>query len=168
MPATEAEMMEACMKAATPGAHHQKLEAFAGTWKAKVRHWMQPGADPHESTGTMTNTWVLGNRFLKQDYQDDAGQFEGTGYWGYNNITGRYEGFWIDGMTTGMSHEVGTVDGTGKVWEMSGETEFPTAGQKMSKRSVITLESADRHVMEMYYGGPDGGEFKALVIEYTR
>ena len=166
MPATEAEM-EACMKAGMPGEHHRKLELFVGTWKAKVKHWMQPGADPDESTGVSTNTWVLGNRFLKQDYKDDSGRFEGTGYWGYNNITGRYEGFWIDTMSTGMSHETGSVDGAGTVWKMSGEVEFPAPGRKMTKRSVITVHGPDRHVIEMHFGSADG-EFKALEIEYTR
>jgi hypothetical protein len=167
MPATEAEM-EACRKAGTPGTHHRKLDPFAGTWNARVRHWMHPGADANESTGTMTSTWVLGNRFLKQEYKDDSGQFEGTGFWGYNNVTGRYEGFWIDVMMTGMTYDVGDCDEAGKVWTMSGESEFPTAGRKVAKRTIITLLGPDRHVMEMHYTGPDGDEFKALEIEYAR
>ncbi len=49
-----------------------------------------------------------------------------------------------------------------------GEAEFPTAGNRMTKRSVITLHGPDRHTMEMYFSGLDGAEFKAMEIEYTR
>ena len=160
--------MEACVKAGTPGDAHRKLEPFAGTWKATVRHWMEPGAEPNVSTGVMNNTWVLGHRFLQHEYRDDSGMFEGSGYWGFNNITGRYEGLWIDTMSTGLMTDAGDCDEAGKVWEMVGEADFPTAGQKMTKRSVITLHSPDRHTMEMYFSGPDGAEFKAMEIEYTR
>ena len=36
--------MEACMRAATPGEAHQRLEQFAGTWKAtaQIRHRVAP------------------------------------------------------------------------------------------------------------------------------
>jgi hypothetical protein len=165
MPATET---DAYVQAATPGEAHRKLDPFAGTWKAKVRHWMHPGAEPNESTGVMTNTWVLGHRFLRQEYQDDSGQFEGTGFWGYNNVTGRYEGFWIDVMMTGLTYDVGACDKAGKVWTMRGETEFPTAGQKVTKRTIISLHGPDRHVVEMYFAKSGGDEFKALEIEYVR
>ena len=160
--------METCIRAGTPGDAHRKLEPFAGTWKARVRHWPQPGAEPDVSTGVMNNTWVLGHRFLHQDYRGDDGTFEGSGYWGFNNVTGRYEGLWVDSMSTGMMTDSGDCDGAGKVWEMVGESEFPTAGNKMTKRSVITVHGPDRHTMEMYFSGPDGAEFKAMEIEYTR
>ncbi|MHC4992777.1 MAG: DUF1579 domain-containing protein [Planctomycetota bacterium] len=165
MPETD---MEACVQAAAPGDAHRRLDAFAGTWKAKVKHWMEPGADPNESTGVMTNRWELGHRFLRQDYRDDSGMYEGSGYWGYNNITGRYEGMWVDTMSTNLQTETGNCDEAGKVWEMTGESEFPAAGQKMTRRSVITLHGPDRHAMEMYFSGPDGAEFKVMEIEYTR
>ena len=54
--------MEACMKAATPGEAHRKLDQFTGTWKAATKHWMQPGAEPVVGKGTMTNTWILAAR----------------------------------------------------------------------------------------------------------
>lgn len=163
--------MEACIKAGTPGEAHQKLDYFAGTWQATVKHWMEPGSEPHESSGTMTNTWVLGNRFLRQDYSGEGmggGTFEGTGYFGFNNVTGKYEGLWIDSMSTGMMTEAGDCDESGTVWTMTGQAEFPTPGTIMTKRSVITVHDKNRHTLEMYFAGPDGNEFKAMEIEYTR
>ncbi len=163
--------MEAMTKAGTPGDAHKKLDQFAGTWKAKVTHWMEPGAPPSVSAGTMKNTWVLGKRFLRQDYTGEAFggmSFEGSGYFGFNNVTGRYEGFWIDIMSTGMMSEAGTCDKSGKVWTMVGKMEFPAAGNVMSKRSVITVHDKNRHTLQMFFAGPDGKESKAMEIEYTR
>ena len=160
--------MEACIKAGMPGDAHTRLDQFAGTWKATIKHWMEPGAEPSVTTGVMTNTWILGKRFLRQDHKTDGGSFEGTGYWGYNNVSGRYEGLWIDSMTTAMMTDAGDCDEAGKVWTMVGEAEDPGSGRKLTKRSVITLHDANRHTMEMYFGGPQGGEFKVMEIEFTR
>ena len=136
--------MEACMKAATPGEAHKKLEYFVGTWKAKVKCWMDPAGEPEESAGTIKNTWVLGKRYLRQDYSGEGmggGPFEGTGYFGFNNVTGNYEGFWIDSMSTGMMTETGRVDRAGKVWTMTGEAEYPTAGAIMKAKALTPSES---------------------------
>ena len=162
--------MEACMRAATPGEAHQRLEQFAGTWKATAQHWMDPEGEPMTSTGLMKNTWVLGRRFLRQDYRGDSADhpFEGTGYFGFNNVTGSYEGMWIDSMSTGMSTDCGACDSGGQVWTMEGDMQDPASGAIMTKRSVVTVHDTDHHTMEMFFSGPDGHEFKAMQIDYTR
>ena len=158
---------EACMQPGTPGVEHERLEQFAGTWKATTRHWMSPDADPQVGTGIMTNTWVLGSRFLRQDYLADGGEFEGTGYWGYNTITGEYEGLWIDTMSTGMLTDAGTCNDAGDEWTMRGETVFPAFPKPCKKRTVIKVVDADHHLMEMYMD-MGTGENKVMEIEYER
>ncbi len=153
------------------GPAHQRLKPFEGTFKSIVRIWMGPG-DPNVSTGTMTNTLELGGRFLRQEYQGDASEgpfpnFEGRGFWGYNNVTQKYEGFWIDNASTIMQTEQGDVDDTGKVWTMVGEMPNPQTGGMMKRRSIITLQDDDHHTMEMYFE-VEGQENKAMEIEYTR
>ncbi len=153
------------------GPAHQRLKPFEGTFKSIVRIWMGPG-DPNVSTGTMTNTLELGGRFLRQEYQGDASEgpfpdFEGRGFWGYNNVTRKYEGFWIDNASTIMQTEQGDVDDTGKVWTMVGEMPNPQTGGMMKRRSIITLQDDDHHTMEMYFE-VEGQENKAMEIEYTR
>lgn len=151
---------------------HKKFEPFKGTFRAEVKMWMGPG-DPHVSTGMMTNASDLGGRFLRQMYKGDPGagpfpDFEGRGFWGYNTVTKKYEGFWIDTASTFMQHETGDLDASGKVWTMIGEFTNPQTGQPMKKRSVITLQDNDHHRMEMFFPGPDGKEMKAMEINYTR
>ena len=50
---------------------------------------------------------------------------------------------------------------------MVGEMTDPT-GNKMKKRSVITLQDNDHHKMEMFFAGPDGNEAKGMEISYER
>ncbi len=150
---------------------HKRFEPFAGTFKAEVKMWMGPG-DPMVSTGVMTNTLVLGGRFLEQVFKGDPGggpfpDIEGRGFWGYNKATNKYEGFWIDTASTEMQTQVGEVDSTGRVWTRVGDMTDPK-GNTLKKRSVITLEDNDHHKMEMFFSAPDGKEFKAMEIRYER
>ncbi len=153
-----------------PTANHERLTPFVGKFRAEVKIWMGPG-DPNVSTGTMTNTFALGGRFLRQEYKGDPNDgpfpsFEGHGYWGFNKATGKYEGFWIDNASTIMQVDAGDVDDSGKRWEMKGEMVGPT-GDPFVKRSVITLDDEDHHSIEMFFIHGDQ-ESKAMEIRYTR
>lgn len=154
-----------------PGPEHEQLKPFEGTFRAQVKIWMGPG-DPMVSTGTMENTMDLGGRFLRQTYTGDPSQgpfpnFEGRGFWGYNQIAKQYEGVWIDNASSVMQTDAGTIDSTGKVWTMSGAVPDPQTGASITKKSIITLQDDDHHRIEMYFV-KDGQEFKGMEIEYTR
>ena len=161
---------EHCMPAG-PGAEHQRLHDFVGTWKATVTMWMGPG-EPMVSTGTMVNTMELDGRYLREEYKGDPNDgpfpaFMGKGYWGFNDARGVYEGFWIDNASNQMGVERGDFDPGTKSWEMKGETVMPGMGAA-EKRSVITLVSKNEHTMEMYFTGPDGHEVRCMHIKYVR
>ncbi|MBT8485686.1 MAG: DUF1579 domain-containing protein [Phycisphaerae bacterium] len=162
-----------CAAMGTTTEHHKKLTPFEGTFKSVVKMWMGPG-EPSVMTGVIKNTFDLEGRFLHQSYESDPStdgpfsNFAGRGYWGYNTVTNEYEGFWIDTACTFMQHERGQVDGAGKVWTMTGTMPNPQTGGTMTKKSVITLKDRDHHSLEMYFDGPDGNEFKAMEIQYTR
>ncbi|GIK15041.1 MAG: hypothetical protein BroJett003_00050 [Planctomycetota bacterium] len=164
---TEPMPVDACgMKG--PGAEHKTLERFAGTFRAEVRLWFQPGAPPNVSTGTMKNTMVLGGRFLQQEYRDDAGAFEGRGFWGYNDVDRRYEGFWIDVMANFFQIEHGQLDAGGSVYTMIGTMTDPQTGGTMRKRSVIRYTNPDEHSVEMFFQHGGRPESKAMEIRYRR
>lgn len=159
-----------CAAMGAPGEAHARLEPFVGTFQGEVKIWMGPG-EPMVSTGTMVTAFDLGGRFLYHTYKGDAADgpfpnFEGRGFWGYNTITNKYEGFWIDSASTVMQTETGDVDEAGKVWTMVGELPHPQSGS-MKKRSVITIKDNDHYSMEMYFETPEG-ECKAMEIAYTR
>jgi len=60
MSAEEKAMMDAMVKAATPGANHEMLGSLTGEWTFKNKMWMNPSAAPMESTGTASYSMLLG------------------------------------------------------------------------------------------------------------
>lgn len=167
---TDAEkaMMDAWMAAATPGEAHRKLEPFVGEWNVTMRSWMAPGQNPTESTGSATSRWILGGRWLQQEYTGDfMGQpFHGIALTGYDNIRKRYVGTWMDNMSTSLMTTYPTFDGN--VMRASGTMDDPMTGQEMPFEEVITIVSENEHRMEMFGPGPDGTMFRTMEIVYRR
>ena len=155
-----------------PGPKHELLKPFEGTFVAAVKMWMGPG-DPMISSGKIVNTFQLDGLYLQQDYQGDAvdgpfPEFKGKGYWGYNSTSGQYEGFWIDTASTAMQMETGTVDESGKVFEMNSEFVMPGSDVKMKKRTIFTVVNNDENTMESFITPPGGEEMMNMMIRYTR
>jgi hypothetical protein len=116
----------------------------------------------------MNNTMILGGRFLHHDYRDDAGMFEGQGFWGYNTTDGHYEGLWIDSTATCFQLERGHHDAATDSYHMAGSMTDPAGGKPLKKRSLIRLEGPDAHALEMYFQPEGGPEFKGMEIRYQR
>lgn len=170
MAAEQEKAMAEMMKLATPGEHHGHLKQFEGSWKAKTTMWMDPAAPPETSEGTMVNKWVLGGRFLHQEFKGTfAGQpFEGMGLWGYDNAKGKYVATWSDTMGTMIMMIEGKCDGGGKSWEMSGQMWDPMTKKDMKFRETLKVDSPTKHTFTMYMPGPDGKEMKSFEIVYEK
>lgn len=173
-PAMDAEtqaMMEAWMKAGTPGPQHQQLaEHFVGDWNAKQSMWMDPSAPPTIQTATSSSKAVLGGRQIRDDYSGTfMGQpFQGIGYTGYDNVTGRYTSTWTDSMSTGTMLAYGDYDPASKTYTFKSDMPDPMHdGVKIPIRMAIRIEGTDRHVFDMYETR-DGKEARTMQIEYTR
>lgn len=164
------EAMAEWAKYAKPGEHHELLEPLVGTWDAKVTMWMSPDAPPNVSHGTMKNEWILGGRFLKEEFESEfMGQkFRGFGMFGYDRIKEQYIGTWCDTMMTGMLVNHGHVDDNGKVITMRGEHFDPAQQRKVPTKDVVRIISDDKHTMTMHHQAPDGEWRKVMKIEYTR
>jgi hypothetical protein len=162
--------MEAMMRAATPGENHKLMETMAGTFKAVVKTFHGPGAPPEVSEGLSVNTMVLGGRYLRQEFKGEfmGETFEGVGFMGYDNVLKKFQGVWMDSMSTAMMNGTSALDKTGKV--LNGATTYtdPATGKVKTTRDVMTLVDKDRHVSQMYEKGPDGKEFLMMEITYTR
>ena len=167
-PQMDPAMMEAMMKAGTPGEAHKKIDAFSGQWNAKVTFWTVPGADPMTMEGTAESRWILDGRYLEQRFKGTfmGAPFEGLGYTGYDNVKKRYWSTWIDNMSTGIMTSTGSADGA--TWTFSGTMPDPMTGKEMQSDSKIIVQDADHHVMEMWGPGPDGKMYKNMEIAYAR
>jgi hypothetical protein len=169
-PEMDPAMMEAMMKAGSPSDAHKKLDGMVGTWDTKISFWMMPGMDPSTSTGTSTNQWIMGGRYLEQRFKGDMGgmPFEGVGYTGYDNIKKQYWGTWMDSMSTGIMTSTGSASSDGKTWDFTATMSDPMTGKDSTAKEKVTVIDADHHTMEMWVAGPDGKMFKNLEIHYTR
>ena len=170
MSAEEKAAMDAMMKAATPGDAHKKLASMVGTWDVTVKMFPQPGAPAQESKGSSENKWVLGGRWVQENFTGDfmGMPFSGIGYTGYDNIKKQYIGTWMDSMSTSMMASSGTADANGKSYEFSSTMDDPMTGKSMPVKSKVTVTDDDHHSMEMWSPGPDGKMFKMMEINYTR
>lgn len=160
------ECMAAMAEMGKPVAEHAILKTFVGTWDAVVKMWMGPG-DPMVSGGVIVNTLEHGDKWLRNEYNGDDG-FAGSGFMGFNKTTGKYEGFWIDTMSTFMQTETGDYDAKSKTFTMKSSMLCPMARTPMNKRSVFRIENPDKYVMEMYFAGDGQPECKCMEITYAR
>jgi hypothetical protein len=166
----EKAMMEAWAAAGTPGAAHHSLSGMEGTWTAKVKSWMVPGATPSETDATSENKMALGGRFLEQRFQSSfMGQpFNGIGYIGFDNVKKKYVFTWMDNTGTMIMAQEGVADSAGKVITAAGRVPDAFTKKVTTVKSVTTLVDPDHHVYEMWATAPDGTVYKNLEIHYTR
>lgn len=164
-----ARLMEAMMAAGTPGAVHAELARSVGTWKAHVKHWMDPTQPPSESTGTSRYEMSLDGRYLVEHHAGEMpgmGPFTGMGILAFNNATRQYDHVWMDSMSTGLFISHGSPAEDGSI-VFHGEMDNPLDGSKWPCRMVSRMVDPDHRVFEMYcsMGGP---ETKSMEIHYTR
>src|SRR6185369_10993578 len=146
-PPDEKAMMEAMAKAGTPGEAHKKLEPMVGTFDVKAKMWMDPSKPAEESTGKTESKWVLGNRFVQENFEGTMmGQpFSGVGYWGYDNVTKKYNGTWMDSMGTAMMNSTGKMDASGKVLTYTSMMNDPMTGKLVKITEKVTVTDNDHH-----------------------
>jgi len=166
----EKAIMEKYMKAAAPGAEHEKMGKMAGKWKLAVSMWMAPGAPAQKSEGTAEFKPILGGRYLQQEVRGDMnGQtFEGLGVEGFDNVTKERFATWVDNMGTGAMVVRGKCAADAKKCTLKGKVPDAIAGKEVPVTETVTMKDDDSFTFEMQGPGPDGKMFKTLEILYTR
>ena len=164
----EQKMMAAMEAAGKVGPEHQWLATCAGSWDLTATFWMKPDAEPMVSKGTAERSMALGGRVMVEAVNSEmmGAPFEGHGMAGFDNVSKKYWGTWNDNMMTGLMTSVGTCTAAGKCeFTMSGWD--PVTGTLKSTR-MTSDHGADKEVHAMYDKGPDGKEFKAMELVYSR
>ncbi len=162
--------MEAYVKAGQPGPQHKLLASMAGSWELAAKFWPAPGQPPLGWSGTAERKMILGGRYLEEHVTGSFGgqSFHGLRINGYDNVQDKYVGSWVDSMSTGMPHGVGTADATGKVITYEREAFDPLTRAKSKSREVLRVINDDKGVLEFYKKLPDGKEYKMMELVYTR
>ncbi len=166
--AAEKAMWDKMAQAGTPGEAHKKLEPLVGKFTVKSKSWMDPSRPPEESTGSSERKWIMGGRYIEEHYQGTyAGQpFVGKGMQGYDNVTKKYFGTWMDSGSTGMTVAYGTM--SGNTIKYQGTMSDPMSGKEVTYTMATTLAGNDSHKVEMWGPGPGGKEMKWMELVYTR
>ncbi len=164
--------MEKMMKLGSPSEAHKVFEPLAGNWTYTGQFWMDPASPPETMTGTGTNSLIYGGRFLKEEFRGqspDQPPFEGTGYLGYDNIRKEYTSIWLDNMSTGVMISTGQYDPATKSIAEKSDFSCPITGETHRQaRAVWTIVDQNHNTYTSYMTAPDGHEFKAMELRYTR
>ncbi len=166
----EKAMMEAWQKAATPTESHKRLEAMVGTFDAKVRSTIDPAQPAQESVATSVNSWVLGGRYVEQQFEGEfmGEPWRGIGYTGYDNIQKKFVSVWMDTAGTGMMFLTSAPDKSGKTISGSARIWDPLSEKPLPVESKIVITDADHHTFELWGKAPNGALMKLMEIQYTR
>ena len=149
---------------------------MVGTWSYTVKMWMDPKANPSESTGTAVRKSVMDGRFVTGDYSGKFKMpgadgkmkdmnFKGMSLDGYDNVKQKFVSAWVDNMGTGVMLSDGTYDASTKTFTYTGDYE-PMPGMKTKVRETLKIVDANHHTFE-YFEDRGTGEAKTMEINYT-
>jgi hypothetical protein len=169
-PPTPSEQEALTKKLATPGEHHQRLDVLAGKWQLAVKWRNTPDDKWTESRGTAEYKWVLGRRFLQEEFKYDMGDppMEWLGIYGYDNYRKQYTAVWVDNRGTNTEFADGEYDPKEKVFRYTGEQDDPATGGKRKFKWTITVEGQDAVRFDSYDQDPQGKFFKNTEVVATR
>ncbi|MEM4987884.1 DUF1579 family protein [Collimonas sp. H4R21] len=174
--------LPAWIRRGLPGAGHAAIAPLVGTWHVQMGIYGTLGRRDDEPPITSDDIvarreWVAGGRYLEDTTE---GSLEGARYWrrgwlGYSNMDRRYEWVTIDAVNSEMmSYASSTGSGpqtaislTG-VFTDQGVAGEAYAGKSIPMRTVIRIESNDRHTIELYFTRPGDKERLATRAVYTR
>ena len=165
--AEKQEMMKKAQAAGAPGPGHRALDHYVGNWKCDLKCWMDPKGPAAQSQGTSKVSWIMGGRYLQEEFQGEAmgRPFNGRVILGYNNLKQTYQSVWIDDMNSAMFVTEGKGDS--KSITLEGKSSCPGTGRTdVPMKVVLRVLSPDKHTFEMFDGSQ--GNAKTMEITYTR
>lgn len=151
-----------------PTEFHQQLAREVGAWNATAKVWMEPGAEPIESTGKEICT-MLGGFWLTSKYEGEFfGQpFTGYGATGYDAESGEYVSTWIDSMTPDLFTSRGTYDVKTHTLTLLGKGLCSQTGKLEEMKLTVEYKDQDHKLMSMFHKVDDGW-VRSMEIAYER
>lgn len=172
-PGWTTEDMQACMAAGIPGKMHEHLAKSVGVWAGETTMWMGPGMDPMpKNTCTNTTSMIMDGRYAKSDMAGEIpgmGPFNGLGITGFDNVSQKFVGTWIDNHGSGIMNGVGELakDGKSMTWHFN--YNCPITKKQAVMRQVETYTSPTTMTLDMFTNDPKSGkEYKCMHIDFTK
>jgi hypothetical protein len=161
--------MAAMERLGRPGEGHKQLERCVGTWNATTRFQMGPDQPWEEGSGTETNEWVLGGRWVRTHFKSTFGgePYEGMGYMGFDNARQKYVMIWVDNMSTSAMMHDGTYDHATSSITYEGKSMM--GSMEFTSRHIQRFVNDNEHTLEFFHDYGDGNGFvKVGEVTYTR
>jgi len=148
---------------------HKMIAKWDGEWTSNMSTWMQPGAPPTKSTGSVINKMILGGRYQESKFKGDfmGMPFEGVGLLGYDNIKKSFNSTWADNMGSAIMYMDAKWDDNSKSISFTGKTVDPMSGKEIAIRETFKIIDDNTQLMGMFVTN-DGKEFKSMEIKFTR
>ena len=149
---------------------HKLFERFAGKWDAEVEMASQePGGAPEKSKAKSVSHLACGGLWLVTDFEGTMmGQpFTGHEVMGYDAAQKKYTSSWVDSWTPTVMTGTGAFDAATNTFrsEMAG---VDATGAPSAHRGTDVWSDNDHHTWTMLMKAPDGSEFPAMTIRYSR
>ncbi len=167
------EDMKAFVEAGTPGKMHAFPADQVGVWEGKSQMWMGPAAtEPATGTCTWTVKPLMDGRFIHCELTGELpgmGPFTGLGLTGYDNVSQKFVGSWLDNHNTGIMQGVGEISKDGKRIDWKYNYNCPITKKPAVVRQVDHYSSADTWSFDAFTIDPKSGEeFKCMHVDFTR
>jgi hypothetical protein len=164
-----------------PGEGHAALAPLIGSWQVEQSIYGTMGRSPDlppivSGDIRTTRVWIADGQYIEDTTE---GTVEGQpycrrGWLGYSNLDRRYEWVTVAPRVPMMIYLGEPGSGTRTPIELTGVftdqgvVSEETVGKLVAQRTVISIESNDRHVFELYFTPPGAKEQLALRSVYTR
>jgi len=171
-PGWTSEDMQACMAAGTPGKMHEFLAKQVGEWHGKTQMWMAPGTEPMMSECVSKVTSIMDGRYVKMDMTGDMpgmGPMVGMSLVGFDNVSQKFVGTWIDNQGTGMMQGEGELSNGEKTLTWNYKFNCPITKKQAVMREVETYPNDHTMTLDMFTADPKTGkEYKMMHIDFTK
>ena len=146
------------------GEMHMHLDAIEGEFETRCSYWPRHNANLRESEGLMTSSWDEDGMYIVSAYEGDLMGTPMTISFAmtWDDVRGCYVGIWSDSDgSTVLPLGDGHMDPDGAIVTVRCE-------DGVSVREVLSIQSEDRHVREIYRMDPTGEEYLSMRLEMTR
>jgi hypothetical protein len=148
-----------------PHAELDVLASDAGRWHGVVEIHPAPDAPVQRSEGTMQSRMC--GPWLVSDFKNETSGFEGHGIYGWDAVSRKYVGTWVDPMRRSLVVMEGTWDPDSRALTYVGEMKRGD-GTRLRWREVTERPSDDVRVFRSFVPMPDGGEYEVMTVRYER
>ncbi len=162
------EMIRALRDAGKPGTGHEILNRLTGKWKVRGFMRIDLKSNPEMVSGVAKIDWILGKRFIKQDF--DCRKLDlpiqGLGLIGYDKLRKEYTGIWCDNSNTGIANLAGKLSSGGTKIEFRLSQTDLRSGQRRNARAEIVLDEKKGFRYSVFADLDGAKEVEVLRLSY--